>query len=103
MDEKSYYYISIFKQDEKNLCRNGALTGATLLAARIPARQVYTPLWAHTDSNHAWVEAWVDSKWHFPCACESNPKSLPYVIVADKSGNVHYFSQGYNTGSPGRD
>lgn len=36
----------------------------------IPARQVYTPRWAHTDDNHAWVEAWVDGKWHFLGACE---------------------------------
>lgn len=36
----------------------------------IPARQVYTPRWAHTDDNHAWVEAWVDGRWHFLGACE---------------------------------
>ena len=31
---------------------------SALRAVGIPARQVYTPRWAHTDSNHAWVEAW---------------------------------------------
>ena len=31
-------------------------TVAALRAAGIPARQVYTPRWAHTDDNHAWVE-----------------------------------------------
>ena len=36
----------------------------------IPARQVYTPRWAHCDDNHAWVEAWVDGGWHFLGACE---------------------------------
>ena len=39
----------------------------------IPARQVYTPRWAHCDDNHAWVEAWVDGKWHFMGACEPEP------------------------------
>lgn len=39
-------------------------------AAGIPARQVYTPRWAHTDDNHAWVEVWVDGNWHFLGACE---------------------------------
>ena len=39
----------------------------------IPARQVYTPRWAHTDDNHAWVEAWVDGKWYFLGACEPEP------------------------------
>ena len=46
------------------------LTVAALRAAGIPARQVYTPRWAHTDDNHAWVEAWVDGEWHFLGACE---------------------------------
>ena len=39
----------------------------------IPARQVYTPRWAHCDDNHAWVEAWVDGHWHFLGACEPEP------------------------------
>lgn len=39
----------------------------------IPARQVYTPRWAHTDDNHAWVEVWVDGQWHFLGACEPEP------------------------------
>lgn len=39
----------------------------------IPARQVYTPRWAHCDDNHAWVEAWVDGKWYFLGACEPEP------------------------------
>ena len=33
-------------------------TVAALRSVGIPARQVYTPRWAHTDDNHAWVEAW---------------------------------------------
>ncbi|MCH5163390.1 MAG: transglutaminase [Clostridiales bacterium] len=39
-------------------------------ALGIPARQVYTPRWAHCDDNHAWVEVWCDGKWHFLGACE---------------------------------
>lgn len=48
-------------------------TVAALRSVGIPARQVYTPRWAHTDDNHAWVEAWVDGKWHFFGACEPEP------------------------------
>ena len=48
-------------------------TVAALRSVGIPARQVYTPRWAHTDDNHAWVEAWVDGKWHFLGACEPEP------------------------------
>ena len=48
-------------------------TVAALRAMGIPARQVYTPRWAHTDDNHAWVEAWADGKWYFLGACEPEP------------------------------
>lgn len=48
-------------------------TVAALRSVGIPARQVYTPRWAHTDDNHAWVEAWVDGKWFFLGACEPEP------------------------------
>ena len=46
------------------------LTVAALRAAGIPARQVYTPRWAHTDDNHAWVEVFTGDGWHFMGACE---------------------------------
>ena len=46
---------------------------AALRSVGIPARQVYTPRWAHTDDNHAWVEAWADGEWHFLGACEPEP------------------------------
>ena len=49
------------------------LAVAALRAAGIPARQVYTPRWAHTDDNHAWVEVYVDGNWHFMGACEPEP------------------------------
>lgn len=48
-------------------------TVAALRSVGIPARQVYTPRWAHTDDNHAWVEAWVGGKWYFFGACEPEP------------------------------
>ena len=57
-------------------------TAAALRSVGIPARQVYTPRWAHTDDNHAWVEAWVDGKWYYLGACEPEPKL-----------NVAWFSQ----------
>ena len=45
-------------------------TVTALRTVGIPARQVYTPRWAHSDDNHAWVEVWVDGKWYFMGACE---------------------------------
>lgn len=49
------------------------LAVAALRAAGIPARQVYTPRWAHTDDNHAWVEVYTGDRWHFMGACEPEP------------------------------
>lgn len=45
-----------------------------LRSVGIPARQCYTPRWAHTDDNHAWVEVWIDGEWHFLGACEPEPE-----------------------------
>lgn len=45
-------------------------TVAALRSVGIPARQCYTPRWAHSDDNHAWVEVWVDGAWHYIGACE---------------------------------
>ncbi|WP_308634598.1 transglutaminase-like domain-containing protein [Paenibacillus silvisoli] len=50
------------------------LAVAALRSLCIPARQCYTPRWAHSDSNHAWVEAWANGKWHFIGACEPEPR-----------------------------
>jgi transglutaminase-like putative cysteine protease len=49
------------------------LTVSALRTAGIPARQVYTPRWAHTDDNHAWVEFWAAGGWHYLGACEPEP------------------------------
>ncbi|MCL2436234.1 MAG: Ig-like domain-containing protein [Lentimicrobiaceae bacterium] len=67
------------------------LTVAAMRAMGIPARQVYTPRWAHTDSNHAWVEVWVDGKWHFLGACEPDPELDMgwFAIPATRAMMVH--------------
>jgi hypothetical protein len=48
-------------------------TVAALRTAGIPARQVYTPRWAHVDDNHAWVEVWIKGNWYYFGACEPEP------------------------------
>ncbi|MBO7109309.1 MAG: transglutaminase domain-containing protein [Prevotella sp.] len=49
-------------------------TVTALRAVGIPARQCYTPRWAHCDDNHAWVEVYVNGEWKFLGACEPDPK-----------------------------
>ncbi|MCR5444069.1 MAG: transglutaminase-like domain-containing protein, partial [Bacteroidales bacterium] len=48
-------------------------TVTALRAVGIPARQCYTPRWAHCDDNHAWVEVYVDGEWKYMGACEPDP------------------------------
>lgn len=48
-------------------------TVAALRTAGIPARQVYTPRWAHSYDNHAWVEIWFNGAWYYMGACEPEP------------------------------
>ena len=49
-------------------------TVTALRAVGIPARQCYTPRWAHCDDNHAWVEVYVNGEWKFMGACEPDPR-----------------------------
>ena len=39
----------------------------------IPARPCFTPWWMAQDNNHAWVEVWTGSRWHYLGACEPAP------------------------------
>lgn len=58
----------------KNACgrcgEESVLAVSAFRSVGIPARQCYTPRWAHCDDNHAWVEVWIDGNWHFLGACE---------------------------------
>jgi len=43
-------------------------------AASVPARQAWTPYWAHCDNNHAWTEVMTeDGVWHYVGSCEFAP------------------------------
>jgi ankyrin repeat protein len=45
---------------------------AALRTAGIPARYVGTR-WVYSDGDHAWVEVWIDGKWHYMEACHPEP------------------------------
>ena len=62
--------LSTMKKSFGRCGEESTFTVAALRTVGIPARQVYTPRWAHTDDNHAWVEVWIDGKWHYMGACE---------------------------------
>ncbi|ACT00164.1 transglutaminase domain-containing protein [Paenibacillus sp. JDR-2] len=62
--------LTMIKSARGRCGEESTLAVAALRSIGIPARQVYTPRWAHCDDNHAWVEAWADGKWCFLGACE---------------------------------
>ncbi|NIK66902.1 transglutaminase-like domain-containing protein [Paenibacillus sp. BK720] len=62
--------LTMIKSARGRCGEESTLAVAALRSIGIPARQIYTPRWAHCDDNHAWVEAWADGKWHFLGACE---------------------------------
>ena len=72
-DSRTSAPIATIKTSWGRCGEESTLLVAALRTVCIPARQVYVPRWAHCDDNHAWVEAWVDGKWHFLGACEPEP------------------------------
>ncbi|MCQ4085279.1 transglutaminase-like domain-containing protein [Saccharibacillus sp. JS10] len=69
-DARTISPLGMIRSAKGRCGEESTLTTAALRSIGIPARQCYTPRWAHVDDNHAWVEAWADGKWHFLGACE---------------------------------
>jgi len=80
-EKVTYHSADIRTSSPMNTIRSGrgrcgeesTLTVMALRTVAIPARQVYTPRWAHSDDNHAWVEVWTGDGWHFMGGCEPAP------------------------------
>ena len=72
-DERTSSPLASIRTSFGRCGEESTFTVAAMRTIGIPARQVYTPRWAHTDDNHAWVEVWVDGKWYFLGACEPEP------------------------------
>ena len=73
-DERTSSPMASLKTSFGRCGEESTFTVTALRTIGIPARQVYTPRWAHSDDNHAWVEAWIDGKWYFLGACEPDPE-----------------------------
>ncbi|MEI6822823.1 MAG: transglutaminase-like domain-containing protein, partial [Bacteroidota bacterium] len=69
-DSRTSAPLSTIKNALGRCGEESTFTVTAMRAAGIPARQCYTPRWAHCDDNHAWVEVWIDGQWHFLGACE---------------------------------
>lgn len=69
-DDRTISPMTVYRTGNGRCGEESTFTVTALRSVGIPARQVYTPRWAHCDDNHAWVEVWTDGKWHFLGACE---------------------------------
>jgi hypothetical protein len=69
-DERTSAPLASVKTSFGRCGEESTFTVTALRAVGIPARQCYTPRWAHSDDNHAWVEVWINGKWFFMGACE---------------------------------
>jgi transglutaminase-like putative cysteine protease len=73
-DERTISPLNAVKSAYGRCGEQSTFTVTAMRAACIPARQCYTPRWAHVDDNHAWVEVWINGKWRYLGACEPETK-----------------------------
>ncbi|MDR2044642.1 MAG: transglutaminase domain-containing protein [Clostridium sp.] len=65
--------LTVYKGGCGRCGEESTLLVTVLRGAGIPARQIYVPRWSHSESNHAWVEAWLGDQWSYTGACEPEP------------------------------
>lgn len=100
-DERTSSPLASVKTSFGRCGEESTFTVTALRTVGIPARQVYTPRWAHSDDNHAWVEVWVDGKWYFLGACEPEPALNMgwFAEPARRAMLVHTRAYGHYTGN----
>ena len=69
-DSRTASALTVYRSGFGRCGEESVFTVTVLRSIGIPARQVYAPLWAHCDDNHAWVEVMCDGEWYFLGACE---------------------------------
>ena len=72
-DDRTASPLTVWRSGSGRCGEESAFLVAALRSVGIPARQVYSPRWAHCDDNHAWVEALCGRTWRFLGACEPEP------------------------------
>lgn len=72
-DQRTASPLAVLRSSYGRCGEESTLVVTAMRSVGIPARQVYTPRWAHCDDNHAWVEVWCDGEWYYLGACEPEP------------------------------
>jgi len=90
-DGRTANALTVLRRGFGRCGEESVLLVSALRACGLPARQVYSPLWAHCDDNHAWVEVWADGEWHYMGACEPELSldSGWFTAAASKAMLVH--------------
>ena len=72
-DDRTASPLTVYQSGSGRCGEESAFLVSALRSVGIPARQVYSPRWAHCDDNHAWAEALCGDTWRFLGACEPEP------------------------------
>ncbi|MEO0241205.1 MAG: transglutaminase-like domain-containing protein [candidate division WOR-3 bacterium] len=54
----------------------------------IPVREVYTPWWPFTESNHAWCEVWTGDRWEFIGSAEPTDLNFAWFRNSSKRAGI---------------
>lgn len=69
-DNRTVSPVTVYRSGKGRCGEESTFAVTAFRSVGLPARQVYTPRWAHCDDNHAWVEVYLEGKWYFLGACE---------------------------------
>lgn len=69
-DERTASPVTMYRCGRGRCGEESTFAVSVYRSMGIPARQVYTPRWAHCDDNHAWGEVYLNGQWHYLGACE---------------------------------
>lgn len=72
-DARTANAVTVYKSGFGRCGEESTFAVTVLRSVGIAARQVYAPLWAHCNDNHAWVEVYCDGRWQYFGACEPEP------------------------------
>ena len=112
-DERTISPMTFYECGNGRCGEESVFTVTALRSVGIPARQVYSPRWAHCDDNHAWVEVYVNGGWHFLGACEPeevldkgwfiNASSRAMIVHTRRFSDYGADGTGYREDCIGRD
>jgi len=72
-DARTANAVTVYKSGFGRCGEESTFAVTVLRSVGIAARQVYVPLWAHCNDNHAWVEVYCGNRWQYFGACEPEP------------------------------